>query len=40
MEVNVNVRRIVDVKIPTLEIKTKEGGQEPFLWIFGNKRVC
>src|SRR3546814_6400174 len=28
MEVNVNVRRIVDVKIPTLEIKTKEGGQE------------
>jgi len=28
MEVNVNVRRIVDVKIPTLQIKTKEGGQE------------
>jgi V/A-type H+/Na+-transporting ATPase subunit D len=28
MEVNVNVRRIVDVKIPTLEIKTKESGQE------------
>jgi len=28
MEVNVNVRRIVDVKIPTLQIKTKEGGQD------------
>lgn len=28
MEVNVNVRRIVDVKIPTLQIKTKESGQE------------
>jgi len=25
MEVNVNVRRIVDVKIPTLQIKTKQG---------------
>jgi V/A-type H+-transporting ATPase subunit D len=28
MEVNVDVRRIVDVKIPTLQIKTKEAGQE------------
>ncbi len=28
MEVDVNVRRIVDVKIPTLQVKTKEGGQE------------
>jgi V/A-type H+-transporting ATPase subunit D len=28
MEVNVDVRRIVDVKIPTLKIKTKEAGQE------------
>src|ERR687884_869126 len=28
MEVDVNVRRIVDVKIPTLQIKTKESGQE------------
>jgi len=28
MEVNVNVRRIVDVKIPTLQIKTKQGGQD------------
>src|SRR3712207_9228292 len=27
MEVDVNVRRIVDVKIPTLQVKTKEGGQ-------------
>ncbi|HEY8140883.1 MAG TPA: V-type ATP synthase subunit D [Nitrososphaera sp.] len=26
METDVNVRRIVDVKIPTLQIKTKEGG--------------
>src|SRR6185312_8312332 len=28
MEVNVNVRRIVDVKIPTLQIKTKQRGQD------------
>ena len=28
MEVEVNVRRIVDVKIPTLEVRTKQGGQE------------
>jgi V/A-type H+/Na+-transporting ATPase subunit D len=28
MEVNVDVRRIVDVKIPTLKIKTEEAGQE------------
>jgi V/A-type H+/Na+-transporting ATPase subunit D len=28
MEVDVNVRRIVDVKIPTLQIKTREGGQD------------
>jgi V/A-type H+/Na+-transporting ATPase subunit D len=28
MEVDVNVRRIVDVKIPTLQVKTREGGQE------------
>ena len=28
MEVDVNVRRIVDVKIPTLQVKTKEGGQD------------
>src|SRR6185436_19462896 len=28
MEVDVNVRRIVDVKIPTLQVKTKEGGQQ------------
>src|SRR6185295_7114629 len=28
MEVDVNVRRIVDVKIPTLQIKTKEGGSQ------------
>ena len=28
MEVDVNVRRIVDVKIPTLSVKTREGGQE------------
>ena len=27
-EVDVNVRRIVDVKIPTLQVKTKEGGQD------------
>ena len=27
MEVDVNVRRIVDVKIPTLSVKTREGGQ-------------
>ena len=27
MEVDVNVRRIVDVKIPTLQVKTKEGSQ-------------
>ncbi len=26
MEVDVNVRRIVDVKIPTLQVKTREGG--------------
>lgn len=28
MEVDVNVRRIVDVKIPTLQVRTKEGGQD------------
>jgi V/A-type H+-transporting ATPase subunit D len=28
MEVDVNVRRIVDVKIPTLQVKTREGGQD------------
>jgi V/A-type H+/Na+-transporting ATPase subunit D len=28
MEVEVNVRRIVDVKIPTLQVKTNEGGQD------------
>jgi len=28
MEVDVNVRRIVVVKIPTLQVKTKEGGQD------------
>jgi V/A-type H+-transporting ATPase subunit D len=28
MEVEVNVRRIVDVKIPTLQVKTREGGQD------------
>jgi V/A-type H+/Na+-transporting ATPase subunit D len=28
MEVDVNVRRIVDVKIPTLQVKTKEGGSQ------------
>src|SRR6476646_5042585 len=28
MEVDVNVRRIVDVKIPTLQVKTNEGGQD------------
>ena len=28
MEVDVNVRRIVDVKIPTLSVKTREGGQD------------
>jgi V/A-type H+-transporting ATPase subunit D len=28
MEVDVNIRRIVDVKIPTLQVKTKEGGQD------------
>ena len=27
METDVNVRRIVDVKIPTLSVKTREGGQ-------------
>lgn len=27
MEVDVNVRRIVDVKIPTLQVKTREGSQ-------------
>jgi V/A-type H+-transporting ATPase subunit D len=27
METDVNVRRIVDVKIPTLTVKTREGGQ-------------
>ena len=27
MEVDVNVRRIVDVKIPTLQVKAREGGQ-------------
>ena len=28
MEVEVNVRRIVDVKIPTLQVKAREGGQD------------
>jgi V/A-type H+-transporting ATPase subunit D len=28
MEVDVNVRRIVDVKIPTLNVKTRQGGQQ------------
>jgi V/A-type H+/Na+-transporting ATPase subunit D len=28
MEVDVNVRRVVDVRIPTLQVKTKQGGQE------------
>ncbi|HEY9386307.1 MAG TPA: V-type ATP synthase subunit D [Nitrososphaeraceae archaeon] len=28
MEVDVNVRRIVDVKIPALQVKTKQGGQD------------
>jgi V/A-type H+-transporting ATPase subunit D len=28
MEVDVNIRRIVDVKIPTLQVKSKEGGQD------------
>lgn len=28
MEVDVNIRRIVDVKIPTLQVKTKERGQD------------
>jgi V/A-type H+-transporting ATPase subunit D len=28
MEVDVNVRRIVDVKIPTLNVKTRQGGQD------------
>ncbi len=28
MEVDVNVRRIVDVKIPTLQVKTEKGMQE------------
>src|SRR4029078_12210494 len=28
MEVERNVRRIVDVKIPTLQVKTREGGQD------------
>ena len=28
MEVDVNVRRIVDVKIPTLQVRTREGGQD------------
>ena len=28
MEVDVNVRRIVDVKIPTLQVKTKQGGSQ------------
>jgi V/A-type H+-transporting ATPase subunit D len=28
MEVDVNVRRIVDVRIPTLHVKAKEGGQD------------
>jgi V/A-type H+-transporting ATPase subunit D len=28
MEVDVNVRRVVDVKIPTLQVKTKQGGQD------------
>ena len=28
MEVDVNVRRVVDVKIPTLEVKNKKGGQD------------
>ena len=31
MEVDVNIRRIVDVKIPTLQVKTKEGGQNLIL---------
>jgi V/A-type H+-transporting ATPase subunit D len=28
MEVDVNVRRIVDVKIPTLQVRTTQGGQD------------
>jgi len=28
MEVDVNVRRIVDVKIPTLQVKTRQGGSQ------------
>jgi V/A-type H+-transporting ATPase subunit D len=28
MEVDVNVRRIVDVKIPTLQVKAREGGSQ------------
>jgi V/A-type H+/Na+-transporting ATPase subunit D len=28
MEVDVNVKRIVDVKIPTLQVKTREGAQD------------
>jgi V/A-type H+/Na+-transporting ATPase subunit D len=28
MEVDVNIRRIVDVKIPTLQVKTEEGRQQ------------
>jgi V/A-type H+-transporting ATPase subunit D len=28
MGVDVNVRRIVDVKIPTLQVKTKQGGSQ------------
>ncbi len=35
METDVNVRRIVDVKIPTLQIKTKEGGGSHLSYGFG-----
>ena len=28
MEVDVNVKRIVDVKIPTLQVKNREGAQD------------
>jgi V/A-type H+-transporting ATPase subunit D len=40
MEVDVNVRRIVDVKIPTLQVKTKErGGQLSYGFVETNASV-
>ncbi len=39
MEVDVNVRRIVDVKIPTLQVKTEKGMRAAFIWLCRNKCI-